>query len=165
MQKPHITFAGKKYGIETLLKNCGAAPLIEINVAELATDYEQVVKIVGEEDPGTILLHKYEGRYIALMGLSTIAALVRNGKTKFKGKLVSKQLLKHISIIDIPVNQQNARADAAEERAREGEYHQDGMNRLGDRFHGNFRPAPQNAQPNRPFRSGPPRQFGHRPNK
>lgn len=165
MQKPHITFAGKKYGIETLLRNCGAAPLIEINVSELATDYEKVVKIIGEEDPGTILLYKYEGRYVALLGMTTVSALKTKGHTKIKGKLVSKQLLKHISIIDIPANQQNARADAAEERARENDHHSDGMNRLGDRFHGNFRPAPPNAQQNRPFRSGPARQFGQRPNK
>lgn len=157
MQKPHIVFAGKNYSIENLNKESRNAPVVTVPLSEMADNYQTLVEVKGEDNNGVVILYKYEGRYVILLG-AEIAKHKIEKHNKIEGRLLSKQMLKHVSVVDVPVSVQNSQANAVE-RALEEQFtprytdrNADGMNRVGERFKGNFRRDEGQAYGNpRPF--------------
>jgi hypothetical protein len=155
VKKPHIVFAGKPYGIDSIRKETKASPIISVPASDLKID-EQLVVITGEDASKEIVLYKYEGKMVVLLGVEKAKKDLEE-KGTVKGRLLSKQGLKHVAVIDIPVHEQNKQAQAIEQelyqarqqelrerfgdryigdRAERQERPNDGMNRLSERVSG-----------------------------
>ena len=131
MNKHTIVFEGKSHDVDLLLRQAGAAPVIEIDVSELAANFETVVQNVGAQDCGTILLFKHNGDYVPLQGAWVIHQLIAKGQTKISGKFVSKHLLKKVDVVATPLQVHNRMADRSMVESEDG-YRQD--HRPGDGF-------------------------------
>jgi hypothetical protein len=77
-----------------------AAPPVEIKRDEI--DAGKTIILIPDEDPtvhhGGIVFHKWEGKYIVLMGRETALRALESGTAIVKGKLVSRQALKRCKV-------------------------------------------------------------------
>lgn len=148
MNKHTIAFEGHSILVELLLKHAGTAPLIDIAANELAENFDTAVVNHGATDVGTIIVYKVNGKYLALQGVPMIKAHLDKNVTTFKGKLISKQLLKKIETVAVPLKVQNQRAEAALDVGRHEYRPGDGFGTIGSRMQRpDFYERPMSARP------------------
>ncbi len=97
-----VGFKENRYSADALAHTSGAGPMIEISSNELHDNFISMVKTVPGLPPElmsrTPVFAKYEGKYVVLLGVSTVLEAHRKAEKgesyQLKGRLLSNPMLK-----------------------------------------------------------------------
>lgn len=101
-----VQFKDNRYSAELLNLQSGSGPMIEIDSEELHENFITIVSLSNqsseEMQKRVPVFAKYEGKYVVLLGLSTVMESCResgnNSSVKLKGRLLSNPMLKRCII-------------------------------------------------------------------
>lgn len=111
----NLTFNGKTVGIEAMTTSFKSMPVIQLTRTQ-ASD-AQLFEAAAPEFRSTsqVAIYMHEGRYVVLSGHDKVKEFLVNEKaTSLKAGLISKQLLKHMVTMSVPLQWQNSQAARVE---------------------------------------------------
>lgn len=153
-------FADKRISFDAFDRSVTSAVPIELSYDDLKS---QTRGLWAEDERGAemtsqmpVLVYKHDGKFVVFSNWPKVQAFLDEnanlpeGKKPgvLKGRLVSKQLLKHMETVSIPADKQNEKALAVErdiQASHQADWNQDDRPRYGDR------PQGQRFQPREDF--------------
>lgn len=87
-----IAFNGKRFNIQKLTTSCGLGKNITIDVNSEIADhtYKVLNNQVDYLHSDNVVVYKFEGEYVVLLGFNTYEDALSNGKKQITAKLVNK---------------------------------------------------------------------------
>jgi hypothetical protein len=170
MNKHTIAFGSHSIHFGLLLEHSATAPTIEVAPHELAENFAEaaVHDIRAAQDAKHVagstpedgkhdklvsqflrqpIFYKLDGKYIALHNAHLVSEMVNKQVAVIRGKFVSKQLLKKIETVAVPLHVQNRMAETSttfDQHVRRG----DSFGTIGSRMqHPEFYERPMTATP------------------
>jgi len=145
-KRTHLTICEKTVSFSALTKSISSAPEIALQLEDLKAAQRGLWTATEDDNEVTahmsVCVHPQSGHYVVLCNWGRVQKFLDDNAELpagqkpgvLKVRLISKQLMKHISTITVPADKQNAVADKVEREIQAGFQEQfDQRPRYGDR--------------------------------